>query len=201
MARRADGALSGRRPRDQEVIAAAVAIFARKGYAAASVQDVADELGMLKGSLYYYIDSKEDLLGRIFDDSHAEASAIVAEVSGSDAAAAARVGTFVERYAHWYLTHLPRVSIYMREWRYLEGERRRRVDAQRRFYDRFLAGLIAEAQADGDAAGSLDPVRAANFIYGAINGLPEWYRRAGSGSPGALASEYAEMALTMLGIA
>ena len=55
------GSLNGNRARDREVIEAAVKIFWEKGYANASVQDVADALGMLKGSLYYYIDSKERL--------------------------------------------------------------------------------------------------------------------------------------------
>ncbi len=47
---RGPGSLNGERARDGEVIEAAVKIFWEKGYANASVQDVADALGMLKGS-------------------------------------------------------------------------------------------------------------------------------------------------------
>ena len=49
--------LDGARSRDHEVVEAAVLLFFEKGYAATSIQDVADELGMLKGSLYYYIET------------------------------------------------------------------------------------------------------------------------------------------------
>jgi len=63
--------------RQAEVTQAAVEIFAQKGYRAASIQDVADKVGVLKGSLYYYIDSKEDLLWRIIEDVHKEWAAIL----------------------------------------------------------------------------------------------------------------------------
>ena len=46
----------------QEVVDAAAKVFAEKGYRAATLRDIAAELGMLKGSLYYYIETKEDLL-------------------------------------------------------------------------------------------------------------------------------------------
>ena len=49
------GSLNGARARDSEVIEAAVQVFWEKGYASASVQDVADKLGMLRGSLYYQL--------------------------------------------------------------------------------------------------------------------------------------------------
>src|SRR5262245_1297495 len=52
-------ATGGRR---QEIIDAAAEVFHRKGYSDASIQDIADEVGLLKGSLYHYIEAKEDLL-------------------------------------------------------------------------------------------------------------------------------------------
>ena len=57
-----------RRNRSQDVLEAAVRVFHKKGYASSSIQDIADEVGVLKGSLYHYIDSKEDLLISIFDN-------------------------------------------------------------------------------------------------------------------------------------
>ena len=48
--------------RTREIIAAAAKLFKEKGYHATTIQDVADEVGMLKGSLYYHIKSKEELL-------------------------------------------------------------------------------------------------------------------------------------------
>ncbi len=48
--------------RQQELVKASARVFKRKGYHGATMQDIADEVGMLKGSLYYHIQSKEKLL-------------------------------------------------------------------------------------------------------------------------------------------
>ena len=101
--RRAHG---GARPRDREVIEVATRIFWEKGYSGTSVQDVADALGMLKGSLYYYIDSKEDLLERIFEDSHDEVRGIAAGILAMPGPATERLRTLLTSLAQWYLRRL-----------------------------------------------------------------------------------------------
>ena len=58
------------RRRRQEILEAAAGVFHAKGYKATSIQDIADAVGILKGSLYYYITSKEDLLFEILEDVH-----------------------------------------------------------------------------------------------------------------------------------
>src|ERR1700679_3195574 len=73
----------GRR-RDREVLRAATTVFYERGYASATVQDVADALGMLKGSLYYYIDSKEDLLYRLLLEIHDGVDEVLAEVEAAE---------------------------------------------------------------------------------------------------------------------
>src|ERR1700760_1802047 len=68
------------RRRDEEVLAAAARVFYAHGYADASVQDVADELGILKGSLYHYISAKEDLLFRLLSGTQEGVTRILDEV-------------------------------------------------------------------------------------------------------------------------
>ncbi len=62
-------------PREErwpELLEVATDVFSEKGCEAASLQDIAERLGMLKGSLYYYINSKEDLLYHVINDVHQE---------------------------------------------------------------------------------------------------------------------------------
>ena len=73
-----------KKKRDDEVLDAAARVFARRGYADASVQDVADELGILKGSLYHYIKMKEDLLFWLLEAVHADVEVILEEVSQAE---------------------------------------------------------------------------------------------------------------------
>lgn len=54
--------------RQDEVLAAAAELFAERGYAGTSIRDIGERVGLLGGSLYHYIRSKEALFVRIHDD-------------------------------------------------------------------------------------------------------------------------------------
>lgn len=188
-----------RRNRQEEVIDAAIKVFWKKGYSAASIQDVADHVGVLKGSLYYYIDSKEDLLFRIFDESHRQAMVIIEETAALEASSALdRLAAFFERWLLWYLRHLERVSLYFNEWRYLTGARRETVIEQRKFYEKFVRDLIIEAQAEGSVPTEVNPKLATFFLLGAINAVPTWYRANGPDRPEQIAETYRQMVLSSL---
>jgi AcrR family transcriptional regulator len=146
------------------------------------MQDVADHVGVLKGSLYHYIDSKEDLLFRIFDESHHEAKKIADEVRASGRPPIEQLYVFFERYVRWYLDHVERVSLYLNEWRFLTGDRLETVRKQRRIYETFVRGLIEDAQATGDLHA----------------GIPTWYRRGGKQAPAQIAEAFADMVVGTL---
>src|SRR3984885_1121033 len=94
MASRTPVKRGGKRNRQDEVLEVAVEIFHEKGYASASIQDVAEEVGVLKGSLYHYIDSKEDLLARIFEDSADQFVAMLDEAGSLDERPLERLRSF-----------------------------------------------------------------------------------------------------------
>lgn len=191
-------AAAQRRNREADVIAAAIEVFHKKGYAAASIQDVADRVGVLKGSLYYYIDSKEDLLFRIFDESHRQATLIIDEVSALEEPALERLRIYFERYILWYLRNLERVGVYFHEWRYLTGESRKTIVHQRHVYEQFVIDLIDAAKREGDIDENLDSKYASFFVLGAANGAPQWYRKGRGDSAEHIASVYASMVIGTL---
>ena len=182
-----------RRNRAQDVIEAAIRVFHKKGYASASIQDVAEEVGVLKGSLYHYIDSKEDLLARIFEDSAGHFEAMLAEAAKLDAPPVERLRSFARECSLWYLRNIERVTIYVKEWEHLSGKRRKEVVRIRTDYEQNLAGLIGDVKEAGEAGPDLDVNYATYFIFGALNGLPDWYRRRGPDSPEQIADGYAAM--------
>lgn len=58
---------SGDTAREDAVLAAAAALFAERGYAATSIRDIGERVGLLGGSLYHYIKSKDALFARVHD--------------------------------------------------------------------------------------------------------------------------------------
>jgi AcrR family transcriptional regulator len=180
-----------RRNRRQDVLEAAIRVFHKKGYASASIQDVADEVGVLKGSLYHYIDSKEDLLARIFEDSAGHFMEMLDEACGLDERPVERLRSFGSNCSLWYLKNIERVAIYATEWKHLTGRRRKEVVAIRETYERRLAELIGEVKEAGETTPDLDVNFATYFIFGALNGLPDWYRRRGNDAAEKIADAYA----------
>ena len=97
--RRGGGERKPREERWSELIEVATDVFYAKGYDAASLQDIADRLGMLKGSLYYYIQSKEDLLYDVIKTVHEEGLANIESLAAGD-------GDAVERLRHVIIGHI-----------------------------------------------------------------------------------------------
>lgn len=187
-----------RRNREADVIEAAISVFYAKGYPASTIQDVADAVGMLKGSLYHYIATKEDLLYKVLRGSHEEAQAIMTKVSALDSAPLDRLRTYLTLIHLWYLEHPERVSVYFTQQQYLTGDSYAEMRMQNREFEHFLRGLLAEAKRTGALAEDVDPKLATFFILGALNSLPNWYQPGGPLSREQIAEEFAVMATRML---
>jgi len=187
-----------RRNRDEEVLAAAIEIFHDKGYASASIQDVADRVGVLKGSLYHYIDSKEELLARIFEESDSQSFELMERVQGLEIPAVDRLREFARQWSLWYLENVERASLYFNEWKHLNGKRLTRVIAKRHEYEARVAAMIEDVKRDGEADPDLDTRYACFFLLSAINGLPVWYKRRGRDNAEHIAEAYASMTVAMV---
>jgi AcrR family transcriptional regulator len=192
-------ATRGRRNREQELLAAAVDIFWRKGYSAASVQEVADAVGVLKGSLYHYISSKDELLFRVFDQSHHRSLEIMDEVAHLDAGPLERLHEYVRRFIQFYAENVEQVGVYFREWRFIGGDYAKEVRARRAVYDAFIRNLLQEAIDAGQLPASTDPKVVTYYVIAALNGLPDWYRPQGQLKPPEIARRYADLTLAAVG--
>ena len=195
--RKAPAAASGTAPRkrDREVLDAAARVFYERGYSDASVQDVADELGILKGSLYHYIDTKEDLLFRLLQETHDEIYQILEEVSAMEGLTPlARLEVYIRRQVEYNLDNLLRVSVYYHDIERLSVERRKEIFARRREHERWVVSVIDEAKAAGEADPSLDSRVAARCLFATIIWTYRWYRK-GRDSRQKVADVCAEFAL------
>lgn len=176
-ARRAEGKPRGR---EAELLKAAAKIFSQRGYADATVQDVADALGILKGSLYYYIDTKEDLLYRLLDQVHNDVDELMAEMHQlDDRPPLERLEQYVRRQTEYNVRNLEEITIYYHDLEGLSGERRKRIAARRRAHESYVVGLIEEAQAEGAANPSLDPRLLSNCVFATIIWTYRWYQPRG----------------------
>lgn len=185
-----------KKKRDDEVLDAAARVFARRGYADASVQDVADELGILKGSLYHYIKMKEDLLFWLLEAVHADVEVILEDVSQAEGITPLeRLELYVRRQVLYNLDNLERISIYYHDVEALSEQRLATILARRRTHEKFITGLIKEAQATGVADPAADPRILANCLFATIIWTYRWYKPNGRTSRSSVADHCARFAL------
>jgi TetR/AcrR family transcriptional regulator, cholesterol catabolism regulator len=194
--RDSNGARGGKpRQRETEVLKAAAKVFYERGYAEASVQDIADVLGILKGSLYHYIEGKEDLLFWLLSETHTDVQKILDEVEAEDLPPLELLRLYTRRQVEYTARNLTRMTTYYNDMEYLSAKRRRELFGKRRTHDQFVTNLIRAAQAEGKADASLDASLAANFLFGSMIWVYRWYRPRGEVSSEELAESCADFVL------
>jgi AcrR family transcriptional regulator len=163
-----------------EVLEAAAAVFQEKGYQAARIEDIATRVGILKGSLYYYIESKEDLLYALTVDGHTKGLEAIQEDDATRAAdAATRLGAFVTRWMAMVPTTGEYAQMREREVRLLSDERRAKVMEMRNEMHRYLRRIIEQGIAEGHFDANIDPGVATNSIFELLNSTVRWFRPSG----------------------
>jgi len=161
--------------RREELTRIAARLFAERGYQGTSLADLATELGMQKPSLYHHIASKEDLLWEIAWEG---AEAFHAGLDGvpADAPATARIRLALHAHLAVVSGQLDIATVFVREWRYLEGERRERFVAERRRYEERIRELFREGVEGSELRTDLDVSTAALLFLSAANWAYTWLR-------------------------
>ena len=180
--------------REDEILAAAARIFREKGYHGASVRDIAESVGLLKGSLYHYIRSKEELLARLFDGALEGTVRELETIAARDLGASDGLREMVRAYVRSVTTNLDAVGLYLREWRALPTPELSRLRAKRRAMRGLFEDMIAKGVRTGEFAAEDEKI-AALAILGMCNWIFEWYRPRGRLRPQDLADELAERAV------
>ena len=182
-----------RQKRREKIYDDAIATFNKKGYEATSLSEIAELNGLLKGSLYYYIESKEDLLAEIFAQSDREFLALIDDALALEMSEIDRLRSFARAWCLWYLKNIGRSRVYVNDWTHLTGARRRRQADMRRVYGRKVQELIDRAMDELGLEPRFDPEITRRYIFSAINGLPLWYRANGPAKPAHIADAYGEL--------
>ena len=172
----------GRSPRTlhperwNEIVDAAGEVFDEKGYAAARIEDIAARVGLLKGSLYYYIDSKEDLLFAIVDGNHSRGIVVIEEGAALESAdPPTRLGAFIERWIGILSANPGYAAIAERDLRRLSPERQAIVMDKRARIHGFVRDIVEAGIAEGCFEPGIDPGVTTNNLFDMLNGISQWF--------------------------
>jgi TetR/AcrR family transcriptional regulator, cholesterol catabolism regulator len=183
----------------RRILAAAVEVFSRRGYRAASMNDIAVGVGLSKPSLYHYWRTKQDLLVAVYeevlDESLRGARAIV--VAAPSPLEAVR-GLIVERVAYT-CEHQDLLKICFEEESELPAALAEPILERRRAFE---AVVLDAVRSQLDASGRELPMAPKTFVYtclGAANWVYKWYDPTGPLSPRELGEQVAAVQLAVLG--
>ncbi len=180
-----------------DIIQAAAEIFRQKGYQAASMQDIADAVGLQKASLYHHVVSKQDILVEILDQALdiliTDMQAVLATDLPPDAQLRQAIRSYVERMTQ----EVSLAAVLQLEHRNLEPRIRARHIARRDRYDALWRELIRRG-VDKGTFRAVDEDIVAFAVLGVQNWMVTWYRPDGRLTPVEIADQFADVFLSGL---
>jgi TetR/AcrR family transcriptional regulator, cholesterol catabolism regulator len=161
--------------RRHELARTAARLFAERGYHGTSIGDLAEAMGVQKGSLYAHIDSKQDLL---YEATREGAQAFHAALDSvpENLPATERIRLALRAHLRVVAEQLDVATVFTREWRYLEGERALEFLSERRRYEERIRALFREGREVGGLRSDLDDGAAALLVLSAANWAYTWLR-------------------------
>jgi len=149
------------------IMEAAVRAFARKGYHACRVGEIAEEAGVAYGLVYHYFGSKEEVLESIFRDTWTQMIARIKEVADSGDPANEQVRKVTALLLRTWRRDPDLVRVLVREVTRSPEQMRRQIDEIGHAYNA-LQEIIANGQRSGEFRDDLDSEIAATIFYGAL---------------------------------
>ena len=177
-----------------EIALAAVKLFEQKGYRATSVQDIADEVGLQKGSLYHYIHSKEDLLLEIAHQAISEFNGRLERILTEDIPAEDKLRAMIESHLTVSVSNLQTTTVLLREAFSLGEEQHDMIQS---LTDRYLS-LVTQILIEGQEYHQFqvtNPKVTALAILGACNWVYRWYHASGELDAKAIAEVFSQVFL------
>lgn len=171
---------------------AALKLFAARGYAAVSMRDIADAVGIRQGGLYNHFPTKQSILFGLLAG-HMERLIAAWDESAAGGSAAERLTAFARFHIRFHFARPDKVFIAYMELRSLEPEN---FTAIERLRDRYEAGLRDIL----DELGQAEPAVAARALIAMLTGVTTWYRPGGRLSIGAVEALYVDMARGAVGL-
>lgn len=165
--------------RQTEIIRAAAKVFKAKGYHAATIQDIADEVGLLKGSLYHYVASKEELLYLVVKDPITRVYRKLEKIADGKGSAREKIVRAIAVHLEAFDSHYPHLFVYIREMDSLYARLKDKIAESPKHYERLWHRILREGMKAGELGDDFDVKVVTYAILGAMNWMYKWYEQNG----------------------
>jgi AcrR family transcriptional regulator len=181
------------RPKET-ILEAATELFSQQSYGGTTIRDIAKAVGVLPGSLYAHIESKEAVLLEIVEagiDQFLAVAEVTADIDDPEQRLRAAIRGHVEVVAE----NPNRMLVVFHQWRYLTGANRARVVDKRRRYEKIFAQIIRSGVKTGVFDRNPDQRIAVLSVLGSLNWTAEWLHPDGRVGADKVADRLADVVL------
>jgi TetR/AcrR family transcriptional regulator, cholesterol catabolism regulator len=194
-------ARGGRRPAGSGPVSAelieqeAIRLFSERTYPVIGMRDIGEAVGILPGSLYVHISSKEELLLKIVEQGVQNYLDVVEPVAAQEGPAPERMRTVIHAYFAVLARTKEQTRVAFRQWTYLAPEKHAQIIDLRRRYENAFRAIIRS----GVEAGEFRPVRSERVValgvIGMLSQAMEWFSPTGTLSAAEIAEDLANTVL------
>ena len=181
----------------ETILARAAELFARRGYTATSMNEVAQACGVSKPSLYHYVRDKHQLLAEIAETHVARLLVLVDQVDASGPTAEQRLRRLIDAFLVAYAGSQAEHRVLTDDVRFLASAEKKRVVGDQRRVVAAFADAIAAIRPEMGAAGLQKPL--AMLLFGMVNWMFTWLQPKGELSHADLAPVVADLFFGGLG--
>lgn len=178
-----------------DILAAAVTAFSRKGYRGTNLQDVAGVLGVTRQAIYYHYRNKHAILLAMFEQFFDRLSDAVAQAREQESDPALRFERMLKAHIITVAETPEMSSVFTREYESLLEDARAMIRQRRRLYQDMFVSDYEAAQRVGRVR-DLPPAATVSFLFGAANWTFRWYDERRTGMA---VEELADLALELFG--
>jgi TetR/AcrR family transcriptional regulator, cholesterol catabolism regulator len=181
----------------QGILEAAERVIHVKGFPATTIQDIADEVQLLKGSLYYYIQSKDDLLDAIIRDFFSVWRGAFREIRDSGGDPLTKLRELIRRDIIVDGENAIKAVIFFRDANWVSAELRAEIIAERDAHARFIQDLLEQGQFEGMIRWDVNP-KAMALAISTLSEVHTWFRADGGWGIEYIADQYVDLVMTGL---
>jgi TetR/AcrR family transcriptional regulator, cholesterol catabolism regulator len=176
----------------EEILLSAVGLFARRGFRAVTIDEIASNLGYSKSVVYYYFKSKSEILWQVFARCFEDYFRMISAVTSLELGPRETLSNLIMEHAQHVMQRPEWNAIYYRDESELSEAQRRQMSMKKREYDAKLELIYADGVSKGEFK-DIPPGIAVRAILGMCNSLYTWYKPEGALPAATIAEHYVSM--------
>jgi AcrR family transcriptional regulator len=182
----------------EQIYQAAIELFGGRGYPSTSMRDISEAVGILPGSLYTHIRSKEALLLEIVEEGNDKYLATLTPIAKSAEPADVRLREAIKAYVRVATENIGLTLVATHQWKYLDESNRAKIVRKRSQFEKVFTQIVTDGVDSGLFPAPRNTRVVIFAIIGMLNWVPEWFSSSGPSSPDEIGDALADVALSGL---